>query len=56
VRVPSGGAHRLRTQTGMASLQQTKLRLSMKVKETSVAEESHGPAEGLPYASIVKGY
>lgn len=41
---------------GMAQPQHHKLKLSVKPKERSPAEEPQRLAEGLPYASIVKGY
>jgi hypothetical protein len=41
---------------GMAQSQHHKLKLSIKPKERSLAKEPQRLAEGLPYASIVKGY
>jgi hypothetical protein len=40
----------------MAPSQHSKPKLSIKPKEMSVAEEPQRPVEGLPYASILKGY
>lgn len=40
----------------MAQPQSSKPKLSIKSKETAVAEEPQRPAEGMPYASILKGY
>lgn len=40
----------------MAQSHHHKPKLSIKSKETSLAQESQKPAEGLPYALIVKGY
>jgi hypothetical protein len=36
--------------------QQIKPKLSVKKKEIDTAQESQKPPEGLPYASILKGY
>lgn len=40
----------------MAPPQRDKLKLFIKAKEARLAESSQRPAEGLPYASILKGY